>query len=228
MKAYLRGRLGVQAAPPGHLRLSATTGAPCRMLQSNATLDVMDGHFYWQHPRSSTPGVPMAARRLVHREHAHGGSARCLAGGALLARRRCRASPTSSPRSTSPSPTTTPAEFVPIIAAYGCCRIGTASSFTIIDGSWGPPYWQDEEWRKPPVARPLRWARTRSSGPRWRPGALMFLRGDVQRGANAGGARHAQRLGLESLRTPHPRRGPSLLDARPDRTLAAGAPHRDL
>ena len=57
MKRYLRETLGAKQLILGtsdHNHSWSTLP----MLEANATLDVMDGHFYWQHPRSRRPGYP--------------------------------------------------------------------------------------------------------------------------------------------------------------------------
>ena len=56
MSAYLRRDLGAQQLILGTSDHNHGWSA-LPLLEANATLDVMDGHFYWQHPRSRRPGA---------------------------------------------------------------------------------------------------------------------------------------------------------------------------
>jgi hypothetical protein len=178
MKAYLRDELHVQQLLLGTSDYHHNwSGVP--MLQSNATLEIMDGHLYWQHPRSKRPGYPwrqddwfIENTPMVDQPDASL-VARC-------ARSKVQGLPYIVSEINEPFPNDTAAEFVPIAAAYGLLQDWDGIIFYDYLGGWGPPYWQDEEWRKPPRAQtftmdtdPVKWPQTAL-------GALMFLRGDVQ------------------------------------------------
>jgi hypothetical protein len=178
MSAYLRRELGARQLILGTSDHNHGWSA-LPMLEANATLDVMDGHFYWQHPRSRRPGYHwrrddwwIANTPMVDEPDA-----------SLIA--HCsRSAVVGHPYIVSelnePYPNDFAGEFIPISAAYGLLQDWDGIMFYALDGRWGNLYWQEEQWRDEPEAwtfnlstDPVKWMQTAL-------GALMFLRGDVQ------------------------------------------------
>jgi hypothetical protein len=178
MSAYLRRDLGAQQLILGTSDHNHGWSA-LPLLEANATLDVMDGHYYWQHPRSRRPGyhwrrddwwignTPMVdepdASLIAH-----------------CARSAVAGHPYIVSELNEPYPNDFASEFVPIAAAYGLLQDWDGIMFYDFDGGWGTLYWEDELWREEPRAwtfefstDPVKWTQTAL-------GALMFLRGDVQ------------------------------------------------
>jgi hypothetical protein len=178
MSTYLRRDLGAQQLILGTSdHFHDWSALP--FLETNATLDVMDGHFYWQHPRSRRPGYHwrpndwwIANTPMVDEPDA-----------SLIAhcsRGVVQGHPYIVSELNEPYPNDYASEFVPIAAAYGLLQDWDGLMFYDFDGGWGTLYWEDELWREEPRAwtfefstDPVKWTQTAL-------GALMFLRGDVQ------------------------------------------------
>jgi hypothetical protein len=178
MQTYLRGELGARQLILGTSDHNHGWSA-MPMLAANAELDVMDGHFYWQHPVSHTPGRHwtredwwIANTPMVDDPD---GSVVPACSRSMVANKPYIVSEVNEP-----FPNDHAAEFIPIIAAYGLLQDWDGIVLYDYDGSWGRPYWQGEEWREQPDTYVFSIARDPVKWPQMAAGALMFLRGDVQ------------------------------------------------
>lgn len=215
MQSYLRGELGAKQLLLGTSDYNHGWSA-MPMLEANATLDIMDGHFYWQHPRARTPGrqwrrddwfipnTPMVdepdASVVAHCSRS------VVAGHPYIVS-----------EINEPFPNDHAAEFIPIAAAYGLLQDWDGIIFYDYDGTWATPYWQNEEWREPPHAATFELG---PNPPRWTQfalGALMFLRGDVQPARTTVQRTMPHDWVLESLRTPGDRTHPFWMPHLPGR-----------
>lgn len=178
MRAYLRGELGAKQLLLGTSdHFHDWSALP--MLEANATLDITDGHFYWQHPRSHRAGYHWR-RDDWYIENSPMVDAPDVSLPAHSSRGAVHGKPYIVSEINEPFPNDYAAEFIPIAAAYGLLQDWDGVIFYDYDGSWATPYWQHEEWRRPPKGEvfalgtnPARWSQ-------FALGALMFLRGDVQ------------------------------------------------
>ena len=213
LSLHLRDTLGVQQLILGTSDHSHAWSA-LPMLKANATLDIVDGHFYWQHPRSHRPGYHwrrddwwIANSPMVDAPDASL-PAHC-------SRSTVQGLPYIVSEINEPFPNDYAAEFIPIAAAYGLLQGWDGIIFYDYDGSWGSPYWQNKEWRRAPKAEvfalatePVKWTQTAL-------GALTFLRGDVQQARETVSRHLPHDRVLESLREPsdatHPHWMPGLL-----------------
>ena len=200
IQTFLRDELGVQQLILGTSDHNQGWSA-LPMLATNATLDVMDGHMYWQHPRSHRPGFhwrrddwyilnsPMVdepERSIV----------------SLCSRSAVSGMPYIISECNEPFPNDYASEFIPITAAYALLQDWDGIFFYDFDGSWGSPYWHNEEWRSDPDlttfalgSDPVKWTQMVM-------GALMFLRGDIASAEQAVDRSLTQDVVLESLLVP--------------------------
>lgn len=171
------------------------------MLEANATLDVMDGHFYWQHPRSHQHGYHWTREDwwIANTPMVDEPDASIVA---HCSRSVVEGHPYIVSEVNEPFPNDYAAEFIPLTAAYGLLQDWDGIFLYAYDGRWSTLYWQDKEWQHEPEA----WTFNLSTDPvKWTQmaiGALMYLRGDVQ-SARQTIARHIpHNQVLESLRQP--------------------------
>ncbi len=200
MQTYLRGRLGVKQLLLGTSDHSRAWSA-LPLLQANAVLDIMDTHFYWQHPRSSKPGVQWR-RNDWFIENSPMVDQPDVSVIGHCSRAAVLGKPLIASEVNEPFPNDYACEFIPIIAAYGSLQDWDGILFYDFDGSWGPPYWQDEEWRDPPVALTFALGTDPVKWPQVAAGALLFLRGDVRAAERTVARAMPQTFVWESLRTP--------------------------
>lgn len=165
------------------------------MLEANATLDVIDGHVYWQHPRfpgikwsrtdwimTNTPMVDDPDHSMV----------------AQLARSVVEGMPYIVSEVNEPFPHDYAAECIPVLSAYALLQ------------DWDGLFWfaygggTEAQWKDGAIPRffsmandPLKMAQTAA-------GALMFLRGDVQKAQRTIARCMPHDWVLESLRTEMP------------------------
>jgi hypothetical protein len=200
MEAFLRGTLGVRQLILGTSDHSQRWSA-LPMIAANATLDVMDGHFYWQHPRSRRPGVQWSRGDwFILNSPMVDDPDRSVV--ASCSRTTLQNKPYIVSECNEPFPNDYASEFIPITAAYALLQDWDGIIFYDYDGSWGSPYWQREEWRDEPdvttfgVGRdPLKWTQMAA-------GALTFLRGDVRAAERMVARTVTREFALESLRVP--------------------------
>ncbi|MBC7235068.1 MAG: hypothetical protein H5T69_04450 [Chloroflexi bacterium] len=200
MKRYLRETLGAKQLILGTSDHNHGWSA-LPMLEANATLDVMDGHFYWQHPRSHRPGYPWRHNDwwIANTPMVDDPDASVVA---HCSRSAVLGKPYIVSEVNEPFPNDHAAEFIPIIAAYGSLQDWDGILFYDYDGSWATPYWLNEEWREPPKLMtfalgtdPVKWTQ-------FGLGALTFLRGDVRAARQVVERRMPHDWVLESLRRP--------------------------
>lgn len=200
MKAYLRGKLGARqlilgTSDHGH----GWSALP--MLEANAALDIMDGHFYWQHPRSHTPGVHWRRNDwLIENTPMVDEPDRSVV--AECSRSAVAGLPYIVSEINEPFPNDHAAEFIPIAAAYGLLQDWDGILFYDYEKSWGSPYWYNEEYLKPPQALTFALGTDPVKWPQVAAGALMFLRGDVQAARRLVARAMPRDWALESLRVP--------------------------
>jgi hypothetical protein len=194
MRAYLRDELGVRSLLIGSSDHNhSRSGYP--LLSSTSRLDVVDGHVYWQHPhylegrlpssqsRFAIPNTPMVADPL------HSTAVQ-------LARSAVEGKPYIVSEVNHPFPHRYSSEGIPILAAYGALQ------------DWDGIFWYTFEHRRPdewePFARghfdlrpdPVKMAQLAA-------GALMFLRGDVERARGLHLRAYSAEEVRESIRLPH-------------------------
>ena len=213
MCAYLRGPLEAKQLILGTSDHNHGWSA-MPMLEANATLDIMDGHFYWQHPRSRRPGFPW--RRddwFINNTPMVDDPDASLP--AHCSRGVVQGLPYIVSEINEPFPNDYAAEFIPIAAAYGLLQDWDGVIFYDYDGSWATPYWQNEEWRNPPKGEVFELGTNPARWTQFALGALMFLRGDVQPARETIQRTMPHDWVLESLRMPgdsaHPYWMPHLL-----------------
>jgi hypothetical protein len=175
-------------------------------IEANAELDVIDGHYYWQHPQSRTPSahwtpdnwfiwntpmvdqpdasvVPHCTRALV------------------------QGKPFIVSEVDEPFPNEHAAEFVPLIAAYGALQDWDGIVFYGYHGKWTSCWWTDGIGQKADWAGTFGFAQDPVKWPQVALGALMFHRGDVQAARELVGRDLPHEWVLESLRTEMPDHG---------------------
>ncbi len=214
MHGYLQGELGAKQLILGTSdHMQRWSALP--MLQANAVLDVMDGHFYWQHPQRP------AARRPGHDEWTIENTPMVdqpdASVAAALSRSRVQGLPYILSEVNEPFPNDYGAEFMPILAAYALLQDWDGIIFYDYDGTWTSSYWQNEQWRDASILTffelsrdPVKWTQMASVG-------LMFLRGDVQAARRVVERRMPQEWVLESLRAPGDRTRPYWMPHLPGR-----------
>ena len=169
MEAFLRG-LGARQLIVGTSDYSHAWGA-MPLLEANATLDIIDGHVYWQHPRfpgvkwsrtdwimTNTPMVDDPDHSMV----------------AQLSRSVVQGKPYIVSEVNEPFPHDYAAECIPVLGAYALLQ------------DWDGIFWfaygggNEAQWKEGAIPGffsmandPLKMAQTAA-------GALMFLRGDVR------------------------------------------------
>jgi hypothetical protein len=148
MQAFLHGKCGARQPILGTSDYNHGWSA-LPMLQANATLDIMDGHFYWQHPRSHRPGVHWSRPdwTIPNSPMVDAPDASVVA---HCARSAVEGKPYIVSECNEPFPNDYAAEFVPITAAYAALQDWDGILFYDYDGSWGSPYWQNLEWQDAP------------------------------------------------------------------------------
>ena len=205
MEAFLRGELGARQLILGtsdyHHNWSALP-----MLVANASLDIMDGHFYWQHPRSRRPGVQWSRGDwFIVNTPMVDDPDRSVA--ACCSRTAIEGKPLIISECNEPFPNDYASEFIPITAAYALLQDWDGIIFYDYDGSWGSPYWQKEEWREEPDVRTFSMARDPVKWTQMAMGALMFLRGDVRAAEEMVERSASGEWALQSLRVPSEKAG---------------------
>lgn len=214
MREFLRGELGVQQLILGTSDHNQNWSA-LPMLQANAVLDVMDGHFYWQHPQRPAVRKPgedewtIVNTPMVDQPDASVAAA--------VSRSRVKGLPYILSEVNEPFPNDYGAEFLPILAAYALLQDWDGIVIYDFDGTWGAPYWQNEQWRDASILTffevsrdPVKWTQMASVG-------LMFLRGDIQAARQVVERHMPQEWVLESLRAPVDRTRPYWMSHLPGR-----------
>jgi hypothetical protein len=166
MRSFLRGELGVQQLILGSSDHNASwSGLP--IVRANIVLDVTDNHFYWQHPGNGTiANTPMVDQpdccAITH-----------------LSRGAVAGFPHLCTEVNEPFPNDTAAEFIPILAAYGCLQ-DWDGIFLYDFHPWPGAYWREQTWAESYQHYWFDIADNPVKMPQTALGALMFLRGDVQ------------------------------------------------
>jgi len=178
MKSYLQGTLGARQLILGTSDHNHGWSA-LPMLEANATLDVMDGHIYWQHPRARVPEVRRSASNwmIINSPMVDQPDASMPA---QLSRSIVKGLPNIVSECNEPFPNDYAAEFIPLAAAYGLLQDWDGILFYDYDGGWRTSYWHQEEWRDESILPFFSVGRDPMKMPQMAIGALVFLRGDVQ------------------------------------------------
>ncbi|MBC7236085.1 MAG: hypothetical protein H5T69_09595, partial [Chloroflexi bacterium] len=165
------------------------------MLESNATLDLIDGHVYWQHPRF--PGVRWSpvdwimtnTPMLDDPDHSVP---------AQLSRSQVQGLPYIVSEVNEPFPHEYAAELIPILSAYALLQ------------DWDGLFWfaygggTEEQWKSGAIPRFFSMANDPLKMTQTALGALMFLRGDVAAAQKTVERRMPHDWVLESLRVEMP------------------------
>ncbi|MBN1812071.1 MAG: hypothetical protein JXA14_09575, partial [Anaerolineae bacterium] len=193
MQAHLRS-LGARQLIVGTSNFHHTWSS-LPMLETNATLDVMDAHTYWQHPRFPSSGWARAdwviqnSPMVDDPDHASP---------TQLSRSAVEGRPLIASELNEPFPNDYAAEFIPIVAAYALLQ------------DWDGLFWfaygggTEMQWKNGAIRSffdmandPVKMAETAI-------GALVFLRGDVRAAQKTIRRRYPHNYVLDSLRMQMP------------------------
>jgi hypothetical protein len=176
------------------------------VIEADATLDVVDGHIYWQHP-SRTHGIVNSP--MVDEPDA--------SAPAQLSRSAVSGKPYIISECNEPFPNDYAAEFIPVLAAYALLQDWDGISFYDYDGRWNSSYWYGERWRLDAVGPSFELSRDPVKMPQLAQGALTFMRGDVRAAEQVVERTVTHEWALDSVRTAMPGGRPYWLEHLPGR-----------
>src|SRR5262249_2328041 len=159
MKSYLHATLGVKAPIIGTADHSHS-GSSYPLLRAASTLDIVDGHTYWQHPGAGPHNTPMVNDPLKSTV-------------IELSRTAFAGKPYTVSETNHPFPNEYASEGIPILAAYAALQ------------DWDGVFWYTFEpkasadWR-PIIGDPFDISHNPVKMTQMAAGALMFVRGDVR------------------------------------------------
>ena len=157
MKAYLRTTLGVKAPIIGTADHSHS-GSSYPLLRAASTLDIVDGHTYWQHPGAGPHNTPMVNDPLKSAV-------------IELSRTAFAGKPYTVSETNHPFPSEYASEGIPILAAYAALQ------------DWDGIFWYTFEPKRadwqPVIGDPFDISHDPVKMPELAASALLFVRGDV-------------------------------------------------
>ena len=194
MAAYLRGELGVRQIIIGTSDHNHGIHGTLHV-ENNATLGIVDGHVYWQHPRFGTAAWSTTEWTITNTPMV---DAPDHSAPAQLSRSRVKGLPYTVSETNEPFPNDYAAEFIPIIAAYGLLQDWDGIFFYSYRGD------SAEKWSDNVIPRFFPFANDPVKMTETAMGGLVFLRGDVQAARQMVERHVTHERVIESLRTDLP------------------------
>jgi hypothetical protein len=193
MADYLRGVVGVRQVIMGTSDHNHGMHGSLHV-QNNATLGIVDGHVYWQHPRYRSGEWTSPDWTITNTAQVDAPDHSSVA---QLARSRVLGMPYTVSEVNEPFPNDYACEFIPTLAAYGLLQDWDGIFMYCLSG-------RREQWDNQVIGRffamsndPMKMAETAL-------GALVFLRGDVQAAQQLVERDVTHERVIESLRTDLP------------------------
>jgi hypothetical protein len=181
MEKFLKQTLGSRSlviATADH----SHSGSGYPILMATASMDVIDGHTYWQHPENYVHKLPMVNDPFNSTV-------------VELSRSAIQGKPYTVSEVNNPFPNDYAGEGIPVLAAYAAFQ------------DWDGIFWYtfepkpDPDW-KPYVGDPFDISRDPVKMPELAAGALLFLRGDVEKARNISARSYSEKQVYDSMLLP--------------------------